>query len=89
MFLNHLYGGTNKPDAKIIDVFVCKLRKKLTSASGGEDYIATVRGRGYTLREWNGRLSATEAATRSLKPKTRSLTKARTAARPFDQSQTR
>jgi two-component system, cell cycle response regulator CtrA len=50
MFLNHLYGGLDEPEAKIIDVFICKLRKKL-SASGGHDYIETIWGRGYTLRE--------------------------------------
>jgi two-component system cell cycle response regulator CtrA len=50
MFLNHLYGGLDEPEAKIIDVFICKLRKKL-SASGGPDYIETIWGRGYTLRE--------------------------------------
>jgi two-component system, cell cycle response regulator CtrA len=50
MFLNHLYGGLDEPEAKIIDVFICKLRKKL-SANGGHDYIETIWGRGYTLRE--------------------------------------
>jgi len=51
MFLNHLYGDLDEPDAKIIDVFICKIRKKLINASGGRDYIETVWGRGYTLRE--------------------------------------
>jgi len=51
MFLNHLYGGMDEPELKIIDVFVCKLRKKLASASGGESYIHTVWGRGYVLKE--------------------------------------
>ena len=51
MFLNHLYGGMDEPELKIIDVFVCKLRKKLASASGGENYIHTVWGRGYVLRD--------------------------------------
>jgi two-component system cell cycle response regulator CtrA len=51
-FLNHLYGGLDdEPDAKIIDVFICKLRKKLANASGGQDHIETVWGRGYALRE--------------------------------------
>jgi len=50
MFLNHLYGGMDEPELKIIDVF-CKLRKKLANASGGRDYIETVWGRGYMLRE--------------------------------------
>ena len=51
MFLNHLYGGMDEPELKIIDVFVCKLRKKLNKATGGESYIETVWGRGYTLRD--------------------------------------
>ena len=51
MFLNHLYGGMDEPELKIIDVFVCKLRKKLANASGGKNYIETVWGRGYALRE--------------------------------------
>jgi len=51
MFLNHLYGGIDEPEVKIIDVFICKLRKKLTGATGGENYIETVWGRGYVLRE--------------------------------------
>jgi len=52
MFLNHLYGGLDdEPEAKIIDVFICKLRKKLANASGGQDYIETIWGRGYALRE--------------------------------------
>ena len=51
MFLNNLYGGMDEPEIKIIDVFICKLRKKLANASGGKDYIETVWGRGYVLRE--------------------------------------
>jgi two-component system cell cycle response regulator CtrA len=51
MFLNHLYNGMDEPELKIIDVFICKLRKKLSSACGGENYIETVWGRGYVLRE--------------------------------------
>ncbi len=51
MFLNHLYGGMDEPELKIIDVFVCKLRKKLGAATGGENYIETVWGRGYVLRD--------------------------------------
>jgi two-component system, cell cycle response regulator CtrA len=51
MFLNHLYGGMDEPELKIIDVFICKLRKKLASASDGRNYIETVWGRGYVLRE--------------------------------------
>jgi len=51
MFLNHLYGGMDEPELKIIDVFVCKLRKKLSAATGGSNYIETVWGRGYVLRD--------------------------------------
>jgi two-component system cell cycle response regulator CtrA len=51
MFLNHLYGGIDEPELKIIDVFVCKLRKKLADASDGDNYIETVWGRGYVLKE--------------------------------------
>ncbi|MBO6836501.1 MAG: response regulator transcription factor [Alphaproteobacteria bacterium] len=53
MFLNHLYGGMDEPEAKIIDVFVCKLRKKLATAADGDNYIETVWGRGYVLRDPN------------------------------------
>jgi two-component system, cell cycle response regulator CtrA len=61
MFLNNLYGGMDEPEIKIIDVFICKLRKKLANASNGKDYIETVWGRGYVLREPSeneGRISA-------------------------------
>jgi two-component system cell cycle response regulator CtrA len=51
MFLNHLYGGMDEPELKIIDVFICKLRKKLAEATGGNSYIETVWGRGYVLRD--------------------------------------
>ena len=51
MFLNHLYGGMDEPELKIIDVFICKLRKKLSTATGGTNYIETVWGRGYVLRD--------------------------------------
>jgi two-component system cell cycle response regulator CtrA len=54
MFLNHLYGGMDEPELKIIDVFICKLRKKLSMATEGENYIETVWGRGYVLREPEG-----------------------------------
>ena len=51
MFLNHLYGGMDEPELKIIDVFICKLRKKLSRASANENYIETVWGRGYVLKD--------------------------------------
>ncbi len=51
MFLNHLYGGMDEPELKIIDVFICKLRKKLAAATNGNHHIETVWGRGYVLRD--------------------------------------
>lgn len=51
MFLNHLYGGMDEPEVKIIDVFICKLRKKIQDAADGDNYIETVWGRGYVLRD--------------------------------------
>jgi two-component system, cell cycle response regulator CtrA len=49
MILDHLYSGMKEPHLKIIDVFVCKLRKKLIELTDGKDYIGTVWGRGYIL----------------------------------------
>ncbi len=49
-FLNHLYGSMDEPEMKIIDVFICKLRKKLAMA-GADNLIGTVWGRGYMIRE--------------------------------------
>jgi two-component system cell cycle response regulator CtrA len=51
MCLNHLYNGLKEPEVKIIDVFICKLRKKLAQASQGENQIETVWGGGYMLRD--------------------------------------
>ena len=51
MFLNHLYGGMDEPELKIIDGFICKLRKKLSIATNGENNIEIVWGRGYVLRD--------------------------------------
>src|SRR6476660_8971558 len=51
MFLSQLYGGMDEPEIKIIDVFMCKIRRKLATASTGKVYIETVWGRGYRLRE--------------------------------------
>lgn len=56
MFLDYLYGGMDEPDAKIIDVFICKLRKKLSKATGGERYIETIWGRGYMLSDSGAKL---------------------------------
>ncbi|MFN4281197.1 MAG: response regulator transcription factor CtrA [Alphaproteobacteria bacterium] len=62
MFLNHLYGGMDEPELKIIDVFICKLRKKLATATSGDNYIETVWGRGYVLRDPNEDAPARAAA---------------------------
>jgi two-component system cell cycle response regulator CtrA len=51
MFLNHFYGGMDEPELKIIDVFICKLLKKLSEATGRENHIETVWARGYVLRD--------------------------------------
>jgi two-component system cell cycle response regulator CtrA len=51
MIMTHLYSEVEEPEIKIIDVFVCKLRKKLTQASSGKSYIQTVWGRGYAWRQ--------------------------------------
>jgi two-component system cell cycle response regulator CtrA len=61
-FLNHLYGGIDEPELKIIDVFICKLRKKLANATGGINYIETVWGRGYVLRDPNEQASSRAAS---------------------------
>ncbi len=50
-FLNHIYGGMDEPDLKIVDVFICKLRKKMSDMSGGLNFIETIWGRGYTIKE--------------------------------------
>ena len=62
MFLNHLYGGIDEPELKIIDVFVCKLRKKLAQAADGDNYIETVWGRGYVLKDPEPTVGSVEAA---------------------------
>ena len=51
MFLNHLYGGMDEPELKIIDVLICKLRKKIAQATDNENYIQTVWGRDYELKD--------------------------------------
>ena len=51
MFLDHIYGGDDEPEPKIINVFICKLRRKLSDASDGEHYIENVWGRGYLIRD--------------------------------------
>ena len=65
MCLNHLYNGLREPEVKIIDVFICKLRKKLAQASDGRNPIETIWGGGYMLRDTPSR---TEAAPTQLEP---------------------
>ena len=65
MFLNHLYGGMDEPELKIIDVFICKLRKKLAEATGDPSYIETVWGRGYVLRDPDTRQATDKSRRRS------------------------
>ncbi len=62
MFLNHLYGGMDEPELKIIDVFIWKLRKKLGEATGGENYIEKVWSRGYVLRDPEPNMNAEKIA---------------------------
>jgi len=50
-FLNHLYGGIDEPEPKIIDVFICKLRRKLVENGAEGLSVDTVWGQGYILRE--------------------------------------
>ncbi|MDR1609796.1 MAG: response regulator transcription factor [Holosporales bacterium] len=49
-FLNHIYGGMDEPDLKIVDVFICRLRRKIASLTGGLNFIETIWGRGYILK---------------------------------------
>ena len=58
-FMDHLYSGINEPKPKIIDVFICKLRKKLAAAAGGDKCIETVWGRGYLLRDRANKVATT------------------------------
>jgi two-component system cell cycle response regulator CtrA len=62
MFLNHLYGGMDEPEVKIIDVFICKLRKKIEQMNGGESHIETVWGRGYVMRDPEGQSASSKKA---------------------------
>ncbi|MCC7037409.1 MAG: response regulator transcription factor, partial [Alphaproteobacteria bacterium] len=63
MFLNHLYGGMDEPEVKIIDVFICKLRKKIEKITPeGGSCIETVWGRGYVLRDPTGATAGKETA---------------------------
>lgn len=62
MFLNHLYGGMDEPEVKIIDVFICKLRKKIEQMTGGESHIETVWGRGYVMRDPEGQAASSKKA---------------------------
>ena len=52
-FLNHIYGGMDEPELKIVDVFICKLLRKIAALTGGLNFIETIWGRGYTLRDFD------------------------------------
>ena len=72
MFLNQLYGGMDEPEQKIIDVFICKLRKKLAEASGGKNYIET-SGVGGTRSVSPSRRGSQGRQPRGGQPRTRAL----------------
>ena len=57
-FLNHIYGGLDEPELKIVDVFICKLRKKIADFTGGSSCIETVWGRGYILKDFDENTSS-------------------------------
>ena len=69
MFLSHLYGGMDEPEIKIIDVFICKLRRKL-NAVGANGVIGTIWGQGYIIRNRNddARVPVTVASAGSSRP---------------------
>ena len=58
LLMDHLYGGMDEPETKIIDVFICKLRKKLATVCDGEQYIQTVWGSGYRLDDTTMKVAA-------------------------------
>ncbi|MEM9440195.1 MAG: response regulator transcription factor [Pseudomonadota bacterium] len=60
-FLDHLYGGMDEPEQKVIDVFICKLRKKIAAIAGDQNPIRTIWGRGYTLEDEKGTPGLAEA----------------------------
>ena len=66
MFLTHLYGGMDEPEMKIIEVFICKLRKKLSLACSGENYFETVWGRGHVMRDRSNQENANTQETESV-----------------------
>lgn len=66
MLMNQLYGGIDEPETKILDVYMCKIRKKLADADQGRNYIETVWGRGYTLRDpAEAKATATQSKSRA------------------------
>ena len=64
--MNHLYGGMDGPEVKIIDVVIGKLRKKLSLACSGETYIKTGWGRGYVMRDRRDQENANTQETESV-----------------------
>ncbi|SFK15149.1 winged helix-turn-helix domain-containing protein [Falsiroseomonas stagni] len=49
-FLQRLYGSDEGPDSRTLDVFICKVRRKL-AAAGAAEFIRTAWGRGYMAEE--------------------------------------
>ena len=82
-FLNHLYGGMDEPEMKIIDVFICKLRKKLAQA-GADNLIGTVWGRGYVIREPSQRTAVPAPAAMPGHPTQLPAASVRSVPAPFD-----
>jgi two-component system cell cycle response regulator CtrA len=48
LIMDNCYGGRDEPDWKIVDIYICRLRKKLR-AVGSSEHIENVWGRGYML----------------------------------------
>ena len=49
--LNRVWGYDYVGETRTVDVHVRQLRKKLLNDAARDDYIETVRGRGYRFRE--------------------------------------
>lgn len=48
--MDHLYGWEDPPQERIVDVFVCLIRKQMREAGVDPSFIETVWGRGYLVR---------------------------------------
>lgn len=61
-FMDHLYGGRDEPEGKIVDVFICKLRHKLAAKNDGDGIVQTIWGHGYVMPDFEALKAAREAA---------------------------